>query len=195
MSATTLNRPVVEWKTTEDLMAMPEDGIRRWIVDGIVKEIGMTQRNRFHAKTEANVSYELNLWAKAKPKPRFSVLSGEAGVRLTRNPDVSFGADVTLISPEVMALQTGESTIIEGIPHLIVEIASPSDTFETWFEKITQYKKYGVPLTWIVNPYERTVGIHRPGQPPVVLNETQELICEPELPGFRVPVIQLFDDI
>jgi len=195
MSATTLNRPEVEWKTAEDLMAMPEDGIRRWIVDGLVKEIGMTQRNRFHSKTEATAATVLNIWAATKPKPRFTVLSGEAGIRLARNPDVSFGADVALIAPDVMAQQTDESTIIEGVPQLIVEITSPSDTLETWFEKIKQYKKYGVPLTWIVNPYERTVGIHRPGQPPVVLNETQDLICEPELPGFRVPVIQLFDDL
>ena len=194
MSTAILDRPVVELKTAEDLLALPEDGIRRWIVNGVIKEIGITTRNRFHAKTEATVCYELNLWTKSKPKPRFQVLSGEAGIRLQREPDVTFGADVALISPEVMSQQTNESTIIEGIPQLIVEVASPSDTFETWWEKIKQYKKFGVPLTWIVNPYDRTVGIHRPGQPPVVLNETQELICEPELPGFKVPVIRLFDE-
>jgi Uma2 family endonuclease len=50
----------------------------------------------------------------------------------------------------------------------------------------------GVPLVWIINPHHRTVAIYRPNQAPVLVNVTQELTGEPELPGFRVRVADLF---
>jgi Uma2 family endonuclease len=34
--------------------------------------------------------------------------------------------------------------------------------------------------------------IHRNNQPPVLLNILQDLTCEPELPGFKCPVKELF---
>ncbi len=38
----------------------------------------------------------------------------------------------------------------------------------------------------------RTVQVIRPGAGPEMVNERQELSGEPHLPGFRVPVGQLF---
>lgn len=83
MATKTLERPRAEWVTAEDLMARPEDGVRRWIVNGVVKEIGMTQRNRFYAQTEARTVLHLATWAETQPSPRFAVLSGEAGIRFS----------------------------------------------------------------------------------------------------------------
>jgi Uma2 family endonuclease len=192
----TLDRPktIVDTKTFDDLDALPDDGVRRWLHFGKIKEIGMTKRNRTHANNEARFVLLLGEWLSTQPKPHPEIFSGEAGIILARNPDLVVGADVALISPAVMAAQSASlTTMIEGNPTLIVEIASPSDTFETWHDKITSYKKVGVPVSLIVNPYERTVGIHRPGQPPVVLNETQMLDLSPELPEFSVSVKRVFD--
>jgi Uma2 family endonuclease len=47
-------------------------------------------------------------------------------------------------------------------------------------------------VVWIVDPDLRTVTVHRPQTPPVLFNTLQELTCEPELPGFKVPVAHLF---
>ncbi|MHB1426491.1 MAG: Uma2 family endonuclease [Gemmataceae bacterium] len=50
----------------------------------------------------------------------------------------------------------------------------------------------GVLLVWIADTRDRTVTIYRPGQEPEFVNARQELSGEPELPGFRVRVADLF---
>ena len=47
-------------------------------------------------------------------------------------------------------------------------------------------------VVWVVDPDFRTVSVHRPGRFVEGFNETQELSGEPELPGFRVRVADLF---
>ena len=44
------------------------------------------------------------------------------------DPDTTVGIDVTYISAEVMVRQTEDSTLVDGVPTLVVEILSPSDT-------------------------------------------------------------------
>ena len=78
------------------------------------------------------------------------------------------------------------------MPVLAVEILSPNNTVEEIDEKIDQYLEAGVPLVWIVDTRDRTVTIYRPDQEPELVNVRQELSGEPHLPGFRVPVANLF---
>jgi Uma2 family endonuclease len=75
---------------------------------------------------------------------------------------------------------------------LAVEILSPKDVLEEVNEKIDGYLEAGVSLVWVIDPYRRTVEIFRPGAEPALVNVEQELSAEPHLPGFRVPVAQLF---
>jgi hypothetical protein len=48
--------------TAEEFLALPEDGIDRELIRGELRERGMTYRNRFHSKVEANIVFELKLW-------------------------------------------------------------------------------------------------------------------------------------
>ena len=189
---------VVTPMTTETLLALPYDGVRRWLVDGelreeSVSESPMTLRNRFHSRLTTVVSTELEVWLRQQPKPRGQVLSGEAGVRLRRDPDTTAGIDVVYVSPEVMAAQTEETTLIEGVPTLVVEILSPNTTVEVLHEKLAMYQKAGVAIVWVVDPYDQTVKVHRAGVKPALFNADQELTGEPQLPGLRIPVARLFE--
>jgi Uma2 family endonuclease len=134
----------------------------------------------------------LDNWLDAQPEPRGQVLTGDAGVRLSRDPDTTVGADVLYVTADVLARQTAEITVLDGIPTLIVEILSPNTTVEELNEKIDAYLAAGVPLVWIIDPYRRTVTVHRPGDEPVLFNLRQDLTGDPHLPGFCVPVAQLF---
>lgn len=178
--------------TMEQLLALPDDGVKRWLIRGQLREKPMTYRNRFHSRALVRVAKFLEVWLDQQPQPRGSVLGGEAGVRLRRDPDTVFGIDVVYISAEVMARQTDETTIIDGVPILAVEILSPNNTVEEIDEKIDQYLEAGVPLVWIVDTRDRTVTIYRPDEEPELVNVRQELSGEPHLPGFRVPVAELF---
>ena len=181
--------------TTADLIAIPDDGNRRWLIRGELREQEMTIRNRFHSSAMSHITGELYAWWRKLPKPRGEIVSGEAGVRLpgTDDEDTTLGVDVAYVSPDVMVRQTDESTLIEGVPTLVVEILSPSDKNEEINEMVREYLKAGTPLVWIVEPDDRTVKICRPGRKPTLVNDEEEIDGGDVLPGFRCPVANFFD--
>jgi Uma2 family endonuclease len=189
--------------TMQDLLNMPDDGVRRWIIDGELREEKMdtgefngqvmTIRNRFHSTTMANVAAVLNVWRWGLPEPRGAVVCGEAGVLLPNGPENAVGVDVAYVPPDVMIQQTEESTVIHGVPTLIVEILSPTTQIGQINERVRAFHRAGVPLVWVIDPDPRTVSIRRRGARTVVVNDEQELTGDPELPGFRIPVVRLFE--
>ncbi len=189
--------------TMDDLLNMPDDGVRRWIINGELREEKMdtgefngevmTVRNRFHSTTMANVTGVLSVWRWALPQPRGVVVCGEAGVLLPGGPENAVGVDVAYVPPDVMVQQTEETTVIHGVPTLMVEILSPNTTMRSINERVRTYHQAGVPLVWVVDPEQRIVMIRRRGARTVTVNDEQELTGDPELPGFRVPVARLFE--
>jgi len=184
--------PTTTLLTTEELLALPANGTDRWLIAGELRQRPMTVRNRFHSRVVATVTTELELWRRSQPEPRGEVLTGDAGIRLSRDPDTTVGADVLYVSADVLARQAAEVTVIDGVPILVVEVLSPNTTVEEMNEMIDAYLAAGVPLVWIIDPYRRTVTVHRPGDEPILFNVLQHLTAEPLLAGFRVPVAQLF---
>ncbi len=178
--------------TTEELLALPNDGIDRWLIEGQLREKPMTVRNRVHSRIMVRIAKFLDNWADAQPMPRGQVLCGEAGCRLHRDPDTTVGIDVVYIAASLAHQESAETTLIDGVPTLAVEILSPSDRFEEIGDKIDDYLSAGVALVWIVNPHDQTVTIHRPDAAPELVNVLQELSAEPHLAGFRVAVKEIF---
>jgi Uma2 family endonuclease len=111
---------------------------------------------------------------------------------LRHDPDTTVGIDIVYVSAEVAARQPADTRLIDGVPVLAVEILSPSATLDQVNEKIDDYLAAGVALVWVIDPHRRTIQIIRPGAEPEFVNIRQELSGEPHLPGFRVPVAQLF---
>lgn len=193
MATGTLSGPI----TGEDLLDMPDDGIERWILRGELKEFpkefSMTRRNRFHSEAMTKIATALQNWCDRQPRPRGKVLTGDAGFRLSRNPETTFGIDVAYIGPELAGRLTEEDLLVEGIPDLAVEILSPSDTQELIHQKIEAYLEALVPMVWILDPYDQTVRVYRPGKVPQLFTTEQELTAE-HLVGLRIPVASVFCD-
>lgn len=182
--------------TTEEFLALPDDGIERYLIDGRLHEVNeepMTYRNRWHSRAESEIVYHLKHWQKQRPKPRGEVYSGEAGCRLHRDPDTIMGIDVVYVSADLAVQESDETTLIDGVPILAVEILSPHTKIEKILEKVKAFLKAGVALVWVVDPYFQTISVYRPDAPPKMFNTDDELTGEPHLPGFRVPVTQLFE--
>src|SRR5437899_10561112 len=104
MTSATLTKPM----TTEELLALPENGTERGLIAGELREKPaewqeqpMTIRNRFHSKLLVAIAACLKNWRDRQAEPRGEVLGGEAGVRLRRAPDTTVGIDVVYVSPEV----------------------------------------------------------------------------------------------
>ena len=195
--------PPVKSMTAEELMALPDDGIDREIINGVLIERPaefviflpgkppMTMRNRIHSAIEARVATVLNTWLDSQPRPRGMLHSGEVGFRLKRDPETFVGIDVAYASAELVAATDPRSAFNDGPPVLAVEILSPSDQFGDVARKVGAYLEAGT-VVWVVVPDFQTVQVHRLGQVTETFNATHELSGEPELPGFRVRVAELF---
>jgi Uma2 family endonuclease len=80
----------------------------------------------------------------------------------------------------------------ELAPDLVIEVVSPSPSGPSIEEKIALYLAAGVRLVWVVGPMRGTVRVHRADWSGALLSEADVLDGEDVLPGFRLPVAQLF---
>ena len=184
-----LTKPLM---TTAELLALPNDGKKRWLIRGELRENGMTRHNRRHSRTETNVAYFLSSWLRQRPEPRGEILTGEAAFRLRQLPETTVGIDLAFISAELAAATPETVFLIDGPPILAVEILSPSNHWEEVTDKVQEYLTAGVALIWVLDPVFRTVQVYGPDAKPVLFNDGHELSGEPHLPGFRVSVADLF---
>jgi Uma2 family endonuclease len=180
--------------TTDEFLALPEDGVERDLIRGELREEPLTKRNPSHSTVMIKVGHLLQAWLDQRPKPRGRVLGGEAGFRIRWNPDTTVGIDVAYISAELAASTPRKAKLVNGPPVLAVEILSPSDKQENITDKVEEYLAAGVRLVWVIDPVLCTVDVYRPDALPQSFNIEQELTAEPHLPGFRAAVAELFDD-
>lgn len=77
-------------------------------------------------------------------------------------------------------------------PDLAVEVVSRTDTFGIVSTKVKQYLDAGVRMVWLINPDLRTVDVYQPGEPSQRCNERDMLEGDSVIPGFALPVSELF---
>jgi Uma2 family endonuclease len=77
-------------------------------------------------------------------------------------------------------------------PDLAVEVLSPSDRMVEAMSKITMYLRAGVRLVWLVDPSARTITMFRPDAALKLLRVGDTLEGEDVLPGFNLPVGEIF---
>lgn len=109
---------------------------------------------------------------------------------LVRIPDVAFTSWDRLPGRKVPA-----EPIPSLVPDLAVEVLSESNTEAEIARKLREYFSAGVRLVWLVDPEARTVAIHKEHEPPVVLDQAQVLDGDDVLPGFRMPLGDLFAEL
>ncbi len=115
----------------------------------------------------------------------------EAGFLLETDPD-------TVLAPDVSFVAAGRAWPDEDAgwpaiaPDLAVEVLSPGNTRAEIALKVEIYLAAGVRLVWVVDPEARTVAVHAPGRAPRMLGEGDALDGEDVLPGYRLPLADLF---
>jgi Uma2 family endonuclease len=79
---------------------------------------------------------------------------------------------------------------------LAVEVLSEGNTPVEIDQKLGEYFSSGTRLAWVIDPRPRTVAVyHAPGQPTRVLDESGTLDGEQVVPGFTLPVADLFRNV
>lgn len=107
-----------------------------------------------------------------------------------REPDVSLFLRDRLPEGKLPTQQ-----VTDLIPDLVVEVLSPSNTRREIEKKLELYQSRGVRIVWIVEPKKRTVKVHRQSEPAILLTEADTMTGEPVLPGFSLPLADLFREL
>jgi Uma2 family endonuclease len=179
-----LEKPKV---TPEELLRLPKD--RRYeLVDGELVEKPMSAISAvIGARILSRISgfvEERNLGA---------VLNADASYCcFPHAPDRVRRPDVSFIRRERLGPEVWSKGHIPIAPDLVVEIASPSDLVEVLEARVEDYLEAGTPLVWVVYPATRTVRVQRGDRTGLSLKLDGELDGEQVLPGFRLPVREIF---
>lgn len=152
----------------------------------------MTTRNPKHAYVATRISQALANWFDAQNQLNGVVVSGDARCQLFGDRETLVGIDVAVFLGEEAVDAVNHGGTFTMPPVLAVEVLSLSDTHENTLEKLQLYLEAQIPQIWIVDPDLQTVTVHRPNANPTFFHREHTLTCEPELPGFEVPMSSLF---
>src|SRR3954452_23634737 len=89
--------------TTEELLVLPDDGVDRELIRGELREKPRTTRGGPHCIVMSNVARLLGNWVYEHGSPRGRLYTGDARVRVRRDPDTFVGADLAYLAPDQAA--------------------------------------------------------------------------------------------
>ncbi len=141
-------------------------------------------------KRNSRLTRHLDIWAEADSSgfacdssTLFTLPNGAK-----RSPDASWvrQARWDALSPEE---KKGFARIC---PDFVIELRSPTDRLPDLQSKMQEYIVNGAQLGWLIDPFERRVYVYRPDQPMEELVDPTVLSGDPVLPGFALPVHELW---
>jgi Uma2 family endonuclease len=174
--------------TPEELLKSP-DGKHYELVDGTLVERKMSALSSLVAIYVSQV-----LGAYCKEKGLGWVFDSELGYRcFSWKPKQVRRADVSFIRLDRYSLaQVMQRGYVSIPPDLAVEVISPGDLVLELNQKLEEYLRAGVKLVWVIDPQLRVVWVHHPDGRSRRLLETDEIMGEDVIPGFRCSVGTFF---
>jgi Uma2 family endonuclease len=164
-----------------------------------------------------DLQFELTARQELVIMPPTGFETGRRNSRLTRYLDLWSEADSTGISCDsstLFALPNGAKrspdaawirrALVEQLsqeqregvlplcPEFVVELRSSTDRLADLQEKMHEYITNGARLGWLIDPFDKRVYVYRSDQSPEILDDPAELRGDPVLPGFVLPVRELW---
>ena len=183
-------RPVPGTATEKDVLAIHDHEDRLYeLVDGVLVEKAMGFRESLLAGMVIEILRGFvrvrNLGLVTAPDGMMRLATG-----LVRIPDVAFISWDRFPNRRVPT-----EPIPDVAPDLAVEVLSAGNTLGEMARKRQEYFAAGVHLVWQVDPNARTVEVFTAPDQSTVLFETQTLTGGTVLPGFTLPLQELFGEL
>jgi Uma2 family endonuclease len=177
--------------TPEDLLALPDRGKGYELVDGNLVELDVSA---------------LSSWVGGQLFRRVDAFGTERDLGLTwpaesglrcfpRSPNTVRKPDMYFVRKSRLPLDWQGQGFLRVVPDLIGEVISPGDLAYEVEERIAEFVEAAVQLLWIVDPQNRTARIHRADGTFNWLKEDGTLDGEDILPGFHLPLRDLFPPV
>lgn len=170
----------------ENFVDLPENSERLLeLINGAIVEKMPTQEHGFIA---GNIITAINIFAKPKRLGRAAV---EARHRVPEDSINARMPDVSFTSAQQPMVTRGS---VMYMPDLAVEIQSPGDTVKMMREKATYYLANGARLVWLIYPRKHFIEAYSLDADVEILLEGDTLTGGNVLPGFALPVSEVFAD-
>jgi Uma2 family endonuclease len=184
-------RPPPGTATEDDVIAAMEAPRKRLceLIDGVLVEKAMGYSESVLATVISAV-----LWSFVRPRNLGLVTSPDGTMRLwagrVRMPDVAFTS-----WDRMPGRRRPPQPIPDLAPDLAIEVLSRSNTRAEMRLKRQDYFAAGARLVWEVDPEARTVSVYTAPDAPTVLTEADTLDGGAVLPGFTLPLRDLFGEL
>ena len=184
---TTQNIAAAPPVTLEEYAALPKHP-RYELVEGVLVELMAASRG--HERTAARVTRYMDTHADRHDLGEVytsnrGYVTGSNSPATSRMPDVSFVSTARLSQPELAGM------LYDGAPDLAVEILSESNTPAEIAQKIDEYLNAGGKAVWVIDIDARTITVHTPNAPPLILTDADTIDGGDYLPGFTCPLVDL----
>jgi Uma2 family endonuclease len=174
--------------TSGELAEIEDDGQRRYeLLRGELLEMGPTGDE--HGAIQFELARRLGNYIVEHQLGRG--YGAETGFLLARDPDTVLAPDITFVRADRLPAER-QGPYLALAPDLVVEIVSPSDRLSRVNDKMLTYLDAGVRLVWIVDPQRQIVTTYAADGTVRVLRDADELDGGDVLPGFRLPVADIF---
>jgi Uma2 family endonuclease len=177
-------RPV----TADELLAMPDDGLRRELVDGEV--FVSPPPGEEHGVVAAEILVSLGSHVRTHGLGR--VHAAETGFRIGSHPDTVLAPDAAFVSRERIEQAAIGKGYRAGAPDLAVEVVSPGDSFVEVEAKVARWLAAGCRMMIVVNPVRRAATVYRSRDDITLLTEDDVLDGGDVVPGWKLPLRELF---
>lgn len=175
--------------TADELSTMDGDGVRRELVDGVVRT--MAPAGFEHG--DVAVRFTVAIAEHVRARRLGVVVAAETGFRLSRDPDTVRAPDAAFVAAERLPPPGQRQRFLELAPDFVVEVVSPSDRAADVVEKALAWLSAGTSLVWVAYPALRLVVTYEAGGDIAHVSGDGVLRGEPVLPGLALPVAELFD--
>lgn len=174
--------------TAEKLLRMPDDGFRYELIKGELRK--MSPAGSEHGKLAVRIT--ASLFQHVEANDLGVVYAAETGFKLSSNPDTVRAPDVAFVSRERVEKAGKVEGYWPGAPDLAVEVISPNDTYAEVEDKVLDWLDAGARMVIAVNPRKRTVAVYRSLTDIVILTENDTIDGVEIVPGWTMPVRDLF---
>ncbi|RBY79518.1 Uma2 family endonuclease [Geodermatophilus sp. TF02-6] len=172
--------------TAEQLLELPDDGLRHELVEGVLRT--MAPAGARHGSVAARLLLRVGVFVEQQRLGR--LYAAETGFRLRRDPDTVRAPDVAFVRADRVA-DAEVPGFLPLAPDLVAEVVGPTDRAAEVTGEALAWLDAGARLVWVVDPENRTVTVYRP-EGAGVRRGQDALDGEDVLPGFTLPLPELW---
>ena len=174
--------------TAAELLCLPANGHRYELRQGALLQ--MSPAGPRHGRLAMRLA--AHLFQHVEAHNLGTVYAAETGFQLQRDPDTVRAPDVAFISRQRLDAIGEPEGYWPGAPDVAVEIISPHDRYTAVEEKVIEWLAAGSRMVIVVNPRQQSVTVYRSRTDIVMLTEADILDGADVVPGWHLPVREVF---